>query len=159
MRQKFVRCCERIFGTGNFSECRFRRKNFFLNVETPADAICFIRTAGIIRVIDGEVVRIPETFTVPAQNPCAGGMKGRGPDLVSVVPEHPAQAFFELSGGLIGEGNGEDSPRLTGTVGETEPHALRERCALFQNRPGSQRDPVRQAAGKSSRNDRRFRFG
>ena len=68
-------------------------------------------TLGIIRIVDGKVLVKADAVDVPAQDAHAGGVEGRGEDLVPLFPaQHPAQALFQLTGGLVGKGDRQDIP-------------------------------------------------
>ena len=65
---------------------------------------------GIGGIVDGEAPCEAQQLDVPAQDPAAGSVEGHGPDLGAFAAQHGAEPLLQLSGGLIGEGDGHDLP-------------------------------------------------
>ena len=107
---EFLRGNQGILGPGNLSQHRLYRQHLLLN----AQGFQALLHAGIVGVVNGEVAGIPQTVPVPAENPGAGGVEGRGPDVLPLLAQHGAETVFQLSGGLIGKGNGQNPPRGAG---------------------------------------------
>ena len=80
---------------------------------------------GVVGVVDGKAAGVADLLGPAAEDADAGGVEGRGEDLISLFPaQHPAQALFQLSGGLVGEGDGHDVPAANGVLAEhpVQPH-------------------------------------
>ena len=60
-------------------------------------------------VVNGEIRLDLEHFPVPAEQADAKSVEGPGPDAGPVVADEQADALFQLVGGLVGEGDGEDA--------------------------------------------------
>ena len=57
-------------------------------------------------------------------------MEGAGPDIVCALPQHPFKPFLQLSGGLVGKGDGKDAPRRHRVQGRD---ALRRLAAFAED--------------------------
>ena len=74
---------------------------------------------GIIGIIDGEVGFIVHPGDLPAENAHTGRMEGGSLNILCLVPEGGFQTALELSGSLIGKGDGQNPPglhRIDGTA-------------------------------------------
>ena len=69
---------------------------------------------GVVGVIDGKGGGEAQLLDVPAQNTHTGGVEGGGPHVLPGGAQHPGQAVLQLSGGLVGKGDGQDGPGLGG---------------------------------------------
>ena len=76
-------------------------------------------------------------------------MEGAGPDVVCVLAQHGLQPRLEFPGGLVGEGDGEDAPRLHPIPGGKASGllpALPQNCKLRLVRVGGDLVAVARAA-------------
>ena len=65
---------------------------------------------GVGGIVDGKAAGVAQLLPVAAQDTAAGGVEGHGPHVQGLGPQHGLQAAFQLSGGLVGEGDGDDVP-------------------------------------------------
>jgi len=63
-------------------------------------------------VIDGEVTRNPEPFALGAEEANAHGMEGAHPHPATASTGQTLHALAHLPGRLVGEGHGQDGPRV-----------------------------------------------
>ena len=64
----------------------------------------------IVGVVDGEVLVEADAVNVPPQDADAGGVKGRGPDVVGHGAQSGRQTVLQFPCRLVGEGDGDDLP-------------------------------------------------
>ena len=67
---------------------------------------------GIGAVVDGKAAGVAHPVDISPQNPAAGSVEGHGPDVPCPIPQQGFQPLPQLSGGLIGKGDGDDVPGL-----------------------------------------------
>ena len=90
-----------------------------LGVESPLLRDHPEQPAGIVRVVDAEVrVQAVHEARLLTQDTDAGGVEGGHPHTLSLGPHQTTDAFPHLGGGLVGEGDGEDLPRMHTPVRE-----------------------------------------
>ena len=74
-------------------------------------------TLGVVAVVDGKAAGVADLLGPAAENADAGRVEGGGEHLVALFPaQHPAQALFQLTGGLVGKGDGHDVPAPDGVL-------------------------------------------
>ena len=67
---------------------------------------------AVVRIVDGKAAVEAETVDVPAQDADTGGVERGSPHILGhLLPQHAAQSFLQLVGGLIGKGDGQHLPR------------------------------------------------
>ena len=70
---------------------------------------------GVVGVVDGKAAGPADLLGVAAQDAHTGRVEGGGEHLVPfLIPQHGAQAGFQLPGGLVGKGDGHDVPAAGG---------------------------------------------
>ena len=75
---------------------------------------------GVVGVVDGKGGGEAQLLNVPAEDPHASGMEGGRPDIIGIRADGGFQTLFQLSGGLVGEGDGDDLPGHGGLQGAQE---------------------------------------
>ena len=84
--------------------------NLRINLQLFADL--FDDVLAVIRIVNRKICRIAEVVDVTSQNPHAGGVKRRNPDLFRAVPDQIVHSFTHLPGSFIGKGDRQNIPRL-----------------------------------------------
>ncbi len=72
------------------------------------------QAAAVVRIVDGEMRGIAECTAILTQNTGAEGVKGAGNDLSAFVTEHGFQTILQLTGSLVGKGDGKNAPCRAG---------------------------------------------
>ena len=73
---------------------------------------------AVVGVIDGEAAGVPQPLDLPPQNPHAAGVEGGSRHVPCFLPQHGLQPAFQLVGGFIGKGDGQNVPRTHRPVGD-----------------------------------------
>ena len=97
-----------LLGPGDGGHDALGVKALFVEAEVPDhrhDHALFV-----VLVINGKVGGIAQPLNIPPQNAGAGGVEGVGPDVPSLVAAGHLQPGFQLAGGLVGKGDGDDLP-------------------------------------------------
>ncbi len=97
-----------VLGPGDVPQNGPGREGLVIQVEVLQNILD--HPLGVGGVVDGEGALIPQAVDVPAQDAHAGRVEGGGPHVVGGGAQHLFQAGLQLSGGLIGKGDGNDSP-------------------------------------------------
>jgi hypothetical protein len=77
-----------------------------------------VREAGpqqaqlVVLVEDREVAGVPDPLGLAAQDAHAGRVEGAGPEQPGASADERLQALAHLTGGLVGEGDRQDGPRM-----------------------------------------------
>src|SRR5262249_57226464 len=88
-------------------------------------------------VVDDEVRGESERLDLAAQDAHAGAVKGRHPGQ-RVSADESLQALAHLGRRLVGEGDGENAPRLDAALADEMSDAMCERARLARARAGEQ---------------------
>ena len=106
-----------VLGAADFGQDRLVPEHLFFDVQ---GLHAFLhQAAAVVGIIDGEMGGEAQPVAVTAENPCAQGVEGAGRHFAPILPKHPLQPLFELTGGFVGEGDGQDPPGRTGIHGQT----------------------------------------
>ncbi len=94
-------------------------------------------------VVDGEGPSVAQPIGVTAQDPQAGGVEGRDPHLLAPGPHQLGDPVAHLPGGLVGEGDGQHTPRRRVAGGQEVGDPSGQHAGLPRTGPGhhQQRTP------------------
>ena len=145
-----VRTHQRVLSRGDLGANRVHRKLLLVYIQVSHDGLD--QAARVVVIVDGEVGAIPHKLRVLAQHAHAHGVEGAGPHAARAVGQQGLQALAHLGGGLVGERDGQDLPRLHALVCDHVRDAVREhaRLAGARSREHQQR-PTRALRGLALR--------
>ncbi len=107
--QEFLRRLHIVLGTGDGRLHLAGRKRLFLQPQLLEDILD--HTLAVVAVIDGKAAVETNAVDVTPQDPYTGGVECGRPDIGGgLLPQHPAQALFQLVGGFISESDGQHLP-------------------------------------------------
>ena len=106
--------------------------NLRINLQLFADL--FDDVLAVIRIVNRKICRIAEVVDVTSQNPHAGGVKRRNPDLFRAVPDQIVHSFTHLPGSFIGKGDRQNIPRLYAFVLNQIGNTVRQHPGLSASR-------------------------
>ena len=100
---------ELVFPAAHLVDGAFDREELVVHAQLFVDSLH--DTLGVVAVVDGKAAGVADLLGPAAENADAGRVEGGGEHLVALFPaQHPAQTLFQLTGGLVGKGNGHDVP-------------------------------------------------
>ncbi len=107
---KLVRGPVLILGVGDNGQHRAWLELLVVQPQVLQDV--FDDPLAVIGVVDRKIAIKPsaQLLHVPAQDADAGGVEGGGPDVPGGCAAHPLQPLLELTGGLVGKGDGDHRP-------------------------------------------------
>ena len=97
-----------VLGLGDGAQHRAGREELLVHAKL-LEAVLH-HPDGVVGVVDGEGGGEAQPLNIPAQDAHTGGVEGGGPDVQGLGAQYPLQAVFQLSGGLVGKGDGQDGP-------------------------------------------------
>ena len=105
---EFLRAQVLVLGAADDGEDVFGREGLVVQVQLLQNVLH--HPAGVVGIVDGEVLGKAQPVNVPPEDADAGGVEGGGPDIVCHGAQAGGQAVLQLPGGLVGEGDGDDLP-------------------------------------------------
>ena len=102
----------------------------FRRVDVQFGHDVFHQALRIIVIIDGEALGKAQALAVGAQDAHAHAVEGAHPHAAGGGAHEAAEALAHLGGGLVGERDGQDLPRLDAQVFEHMGDAIREHARL-----------------------------
>ena len=102
--------------------------NLRINLQLFADL--FDDVFAVVRIVNRKIRRIAEMVDVTSQNPHAGGVKRRNPDLFRAVPDQIIHSFTHLPGSFIRKRNRQNIPRFYAFVLNQIGNTVRQHSGL-----------------------------
>ena len=97
-----------VFGPGDIAQDRAGREGLVVHVQLLQALLD--DPDGVVSIVDGEGGGETQLLDVPAEDAHAGRVEGGRPDVVGVGADGRFQPFFQLPGGLVGKGDGDNLP-------------------------------------------------
>ena len=124
---------ELVFPAAHLVDGAFDREELVVHAQLFVDSLH--DPLGVVAVVDGKAAGVADLLGPAAENADAGRVEGGGEHLVALFPaQHPAQTLFQLTGGLVGKGDGHDVPAPDGVLPQ---HSVQPRRGIGAGHDGS----------------------
>ena len=104
-----------VLGSGDIAQDRAGREGLIVHIQLLQALLD--DPDRVVGVVDGEGGREAQLLDIPAEDAHAGRVEGGRPDVVCVGANGRFQPLFQLPGGLVGKGDGDDLPGHGGLQG------------------------------------------